>query len=552
MAVFSSYAEGAPGPDGFPFLFYQKFWDTIKFDLMALFAKFETGTLDLHRLNFSMITLIPKENDATSIKKYRPIALTNCSFKKNSKACTNRISPCANRIISPNQTVFLKGRYLLESVVVAHEIIHEAHTSSSPGLILKLDYEKVYDRVDISFLRSVLRQRGFPPLWLQWMDCLLLRGSFGVRINDCDSPFFATSRGLRQGDPLSPILFNLVADVFTKILTKAATNNLISGMFPAAQTGGVVSLQYADDTLLFLDNDIHKARNLKWFLSLFEQLSGMRINFHKSDLYCINLDDDAVRPFSQTLGCKLEGWPMKYLEVPLHFCKLKKEDLQPVIDKILKRVAGWRDRLLSYGGRITLIRSCLASIPIYLLSVIKFPKWAIKEINSQMAHCLWDNYDGHVKYHLVNWELVSMEQDFGGLGIPSLRDLNICLLANWIKRFNLDSHKLWKNIIDLKYNTASPNIFACSDSITSPFWKGVLWASQAAKMGYIWKVGNGASVKFWEDQWIGGSSLAIQFWEIYYVCNEHNKTIADIWDGVELKLSFGRGFNPHLMQLWMI
>lgn len=83
-AVFNSYARGAPGPDGFPFLFYQQFWGTIKTDLMSLVSKFCYNTLDLYRLNFAMITLIPKEADATSIKKYRPIALTNCSFKEGS------------------------------------------------------------------------------------------------------------------------------------------------------------------------------------------------------------------------------------------------------------------------------------------------------------------------------------------------------------------------------------------------------------------------------------------------------------------------------------
>jgi hypothetical protein len=115
--------------------------------------------------------------------------------------------------------------------------------------------------------------------------------------------------------------------------------------------------------------------------------------------------------------------------VALHHSKLKKEDLQPVIDQVLKRAAGWRGKLLSYGARLTLIKSCPASIPIYLLSVIKFPAWAIEAMNSHMAHCLWDNYDGHKKYHLANWGLVTLKKEYGGLGIPNLRDLNIYMLV---------------------------------------------------------------------------------------------------------------------------
>lgn len=124
-AVFFSYAEGAPGLDGFPFLFYQQFWDTIKFDRFDLFRDFNNDKLYLYRLNFAILTLIPKEPDAVYLKKYRPIALANCSFKFFAKACTNKLSCCAERLISCNKTAFIKGRYILDSAVSAHEIIHE-------------------------------------------------------------------------------------------------------------------------------------------------------------------------------------------------------------------------------------------------------------------------------------------------------------------------------------------------------------------------------------------------------------------------------------------
>jgi hypothetical protein len=135
---------------------------------------------------------------------------------------------------------------------------------------------------------------------------------------------------------------------------------------------------------------------------MFEQMSGMRINFEKCDLVPINVPEDQRNILSQVFGCKVSAFPIKYLGVPLHYGKLRKEDLQPLIDKIIKRIGGWRGRLLSYAARIVLIRSCLASILTYLLSDVKFPKWAIRAINSQMAHCLWDNYEGHNKYHLAN------------------------------------------------------------------------------------------------------------------------------------------------------
>jgi hypothetical protein len=226
------------------------------------------------------------------------------------------------------------------------------------------------------------------------------------------------------------------------MLIKAAAKNHITGLMHNMVNTGIISMQYADDTLLFLKNDVSSAINLKWLLSCFEQMSGMRINFHKCDLIAINVDDESAQNVSQTLSCGLGKFPLKYLGVPLHYKKLRKEDLQPVVDKILKKAGGWRGRLLNHAAKLELVRSVLASIPLYLLSVIKFPKWAITLINSHMAHCLWDNYEGHHKYHLANWGLISQKKEFGGLGIPDLAELNMCLLATWIKRYNLAEDKI--------------------------------------------------------------------------------------------------------------
>jgi hypothetical protein len=122
------------------------------------------------------------------------------------------------------------------------------------------------------------------------------------------------------------------------------------------------------------------------------------------------------------------------LGVPLHHEKLKKEDIQPVVDKIILRIPGWKGKLLSYSARLTLLKACLASIPIYLMTVIKFPKWAIKIINSHMSKFFWNDLEDKHKYHLANWKSLCMKE-FGGLGIPDLRELNMCLLASWVQRF---------------------------------------------------------------------------------------------------------------------
>jgi hypothetical protein len=320
------------------------------------------------------------------MKKFRPISLINCIFKKKSKVLTNRLGLVSDFLIAPNQAAFIRGRYILESVVTAHEVLHSVVHSKSKGVVLKLDYEKAFDRVNLVFLDKLLALRGFGSKFAQWINLATRGGSVAVKLNGTEGNFFPTGKGLRQGDPMSPVLFNLVVDVFTRMLIKAECNNLIRGLCPQLYPGGIISLQYADDTILFVENDVEMARNLKWVLTCFEQVSGMKINYEKSELVPINLDLAESELIKEVMGCVVGAFPIKYLGIPLHHDKLKREDLQPLIDKILKRIAGWRGKLLSHAARVLLIKTCLASIPIYLLSFFKFPKWALDLINSQMAN----------------------------------------------------------------------------------------------------------------------------------------------------------------------
>jgi hypothetical protein len=121
---------------------------------------------------------------------------------------------------------------------------------------------------------------------------------------------------------------------------------------------------------------------------MLENVSGMKISFNKSEVIPLNLDDNQIHEVAHVLSCLVGTLPFKYLGVPIHFEKLKMGELQPVIDKLIKMITGWRGKLLAYSSRLELIRSCLASIPVYLLSFVNFSKWTIKLLESQMTHCL--------------------------------------------------------------------------------------------------------------------------------------------------------------------
>lgn len=349
---------------------------------------------------------------------------------------------------------------------------------------------------------------------------------------------------------MSPILFNLVADVFLKMLYKASVRKIISGVLPNVVPDGIISLQYADDTLLFLDPNIDNARNVKWLVSCFECLSGMKIKFNKSDLLTINVDEEVSNILSQIFCCKRGTFPLKYLGVPLHFAKLRREDLQPIVDKIIKRICGWRGRLLSYEAKLVLLRTCIASIPTYLMSVIKFPKWAIKAITSQMAHFLWGNVRDVHKYHLANWGLVSQKKQFGGLGVPNLREVNMSLLASWAKRYFADTNKNWVSLVEYKYQTNKPNLLWSKEKVGSPFWKSFSWALAGVRPFYKWVVGDGSRVSFWHDVWVGDISLKTQFWDVFDLCQQQNCTVQQVWDGRILKLTFRRCVNVAFLDQW--
>jgi hypothetical protein len=148
-------------------------------------------------------------------------------------------------------------------------------------------------------------------------------------------------------------------------------------------------------------------------MACFEHLSGMKINCHKSDMTPINLDEEEAHEFAKIFCCKTGSFPFRYLGVPLHYEKLKREDIQPIVDQVMGRIPSWSGRLLSYSVRQTLLKVCLASIPIYLMSVIRFPKWAIKAINSQMSKFFWDDLEGNHKYHLSNCQSLTQKKEQG-------------------------------------------------------------------------------------------------------------------------------------------
>jgi hypothetical protein len=167
----------AIGPDKIPIEFYQSCWEIVKDDILQLFADFHNDKLNISRINYGIITLLPKITEATKIQQYRPICLLNCLYKLVTKTLTLRIEKVVDRLIHNNQTTFMKGRNIMSGVMVLHEILHKTKRKKQVGIILKLDFEKAYDKVNWNFLFESLAARAFYPKWGRWIEQVVSRGT---------------------------------------------------------------------------------------------------------------------------------------------------------------------------------------------------------------------------------------------------------------------------------------------------------------------------------------------------------------------------------------
>lgn len=379
--VFSLGHNKVPGPDGFPREFYQFFGDVIKCSLKRPFDDFSKGVLDFGRLNFGTITLLPKGEDADRIQRFRPICLMNVSLKILTKGAYFRLTEVAEKIVDKTQTALMKNRFIMEGILIMHEVLHEVHKKKLSSVLFKVDFEKTYDNINWAFLYNVMLKKGFDNKWNDWIFSIITSGKVNIKLNDCLGPYFNTHRGVRQGDPLSPLLFNLAVDALSVMIRSAQEKGLIKGITPHLWEGGIAILQYADDTVFLLEEGDENARNLKFILCLFEQLSGLKINFLESEVFYLGGCNDNAEMYSEIFTCQLGVLPIKYLGIPIDKTRLANKHWKFLEDKMEKRLGGWQGKLLSIGGRATLLNSCLSSIPFYMLSFYRIPRGVCKRLD---------------------------------------------------------------------------------------------------------------------------------------------------------------------------
>lgn len=268
----------APGLDGLPMEFYLKFWDVLGCDLVSVLNScLDAGCLSLSQRR-GIISLSFKKGDRLDPCNWRPITLLNVDYKLAARVIAGRLLKVIHLVVSSDQTCGVPVRFIGENVALLRDVVEFASSSGVPTAILSLDQEKAFDRVDWPFMLSTLSHMGFGSSFISWVNLFYHRVQSAVNVNGYLSPFFNLSRGVRQGCPLSPLLYVLVSEV---LAVNIRCNSRISGLcLPGLPALSPIS-QYADDTSLILTSDDAIAASLEVY-SLFQKASGSKLNLSKS------------------------------------------------------------------------------------------------------------------------------------------------------------------------------------------------------------------------------------------------------------------------------
>ncbi|KAL4310832.1 hypothetical protein GQ457_01G001810 [Hibiscus cannabinus] len=307
----------APGPDGFNMSFIKKFWKVLKTDFLDFFSKFHSSKIIDFSFNHSFITLIPKKLNPIFIEDFRPISLVGCVYKLLAKVLARRLGNVSENIIGDNQFAFCPGKQILDCVLIANETIDFVKRSGAQSLVFKADFQKAYGSVDWDFLVLIMRKTGFGQCWCNWIITCLSTASVSVLVNGSPTNPFAIGRGLRQGCPLSPLLFNIVAESLSALLKKAISLNMFCGVQFGQSSVEISHIQFADDLIIFCGADEAHVQNIVRILRGFEIAAGLRLNLSKSKVIGVNTDDALTDKLKTILHCQKEPLPCKYLGLPL-------------------------------------------------------------------------------------------------------------------------------------------------------------------------------------------------------------------------------------------
>jgi hypothetical protein len=321
-----------------------------------------------------------------------------------------------------------------------------------------------------------------------------------------------------------------MVEALSAILTRACEAGHIQGVIPHLIPGGLTHLQYADDTIILINDDTQIA-NLKFLLMCFEDMSGLKINYHKSEVIVMGRDTSRQQVVADSLNCKLGTFPFIYLGLPISDRKLTMEQWLFLVRKLAAKVEPWWGKFMSSGGRLILSNSCLANLPTFAMGLFLLQDGIHSKFDSHRARFYWEGVGPKRRYHLVNWPAVCRPKAFGGLGITNSRLMNVALMLKWVWKLYQPSVAIWAKIIKAKYPTAE-DIFAGTTTSRSQFWRSLHKIKHFFKLGATHVVKSGNRTSFWSDRWAGQLPLTERFPRLFSICLDQASSVAQVCGGL--------------------
>ena len=418
----------APGSDGFNTEFFKFFWTDIKhlvFDSFAFSFKSEMLSIDQKR---ALLTLLPKPGkDLRYLKNWRPLSLLNTDYKILTKLLSIRLQKVIPNLVSEDQVGYIKGRQLGENCRKIIDIFENTENKVDPGFALFLDFEKAFDTVSWDFLFDTLKAFNFGNEFIKWIKIIYKQPLCSVTNNGHAAESFETSRGIRQGCPISALLFVLVAELMSIAIRQDP------GIKGLTFNNTIITItQMADDTTLFL-KDLNSVQNCLKILHHFSKCAGLKLNTDKTEAFQLGLKSQLIKA---KFGLKWVNGPIKVtgIWVGNNIQSLSVDAIKEKIQKLKVLLNMWKMRNLSIKGKITLLRSQAMPIFLYLASILYVPTEYIKKVDELFFDFVWPKGKHHVKKKVLIQDIES-----GGLKMPDVEAMIKSIKLTWIKKIAINN-----------------------------------------------------------------------------------------------------------------
>ena len=435
----------------------------------------------------------------------------NVTYKLASAVISNRLKTVLDKVIHENQKGFIAGRFLGENVRLIYDILFESKKQNIPGLLLSIDFEKAFDTVSWKFISKVLDYFNFGRSIKTWISLFQNGAESCILQNGFMSDFFYLKRGCRQGDPISPYIFILCAEILGKMIRN---NKDIKGIH--INNKEFKLSQYADDTQLLLDGSEISLKEALRTLKQYYIMSGLKINVDKTRALWIGSLSNSEKTLCDEYPLDWSQEPLKALGVvfsPLVF-NIWDLNSKEVLLKVKNILNQWSRRKLTLIGRITVIKSLALSKFVHLfISLPAPPNELIKELEKMFYKFLWNSGPDRIKRRIIIKNI-----EYAGLRMVELRSFIKALKVSWLRRILQQSDTSgWKELASINFSEIFSFGGVCaaklSSNLQNPFWKDLMqgWSEfcEAVPVENIKQI---LICPIWHNDRIGNGQLFLRNW----------------------------------------